>query len=120
VPQRRLRRLYPEHPLHLALAPPDLPGAPEELFVRPDRPCWYGVADRGRLQDLLRAYRITITRAAMDGLPVVLALQAPEDALEAESWLLDLRPDWTMRYGLELLDAFEAEGMIPRLAELAA
>jgi hypothetical protein len=117
---RPLRRLFPEHSLHLALAAPDLPGAPEELFAEPSGGHWFGVADRGRVEDLLMAHRLPITRAVMDGLPVVLALQSHEDALRAEEWLTMLRPEWTMRYSLELLDAFEAQGMIPRLAEFAA
>ncbi|MEK0082153.1 hypothetical protein [Benzoatithermus flavus] len=117
---RLLRRLFPEHSLRLAIAPPGLPGAPEELFAATDHACWFGVADHGRLEELLRAYRIPISRAAMDGLPIVLALQSHEDALAAETWLLELRPDWEMRYSVELLDAFEALGMIPRLATLAA
>lgn len=117
---RLLRRLFPEHPLHLAIADPGLPGAPDELFARPERAHWFGVADDGRVESLLKAYRLPITRALMEGLPIVLALQTPEDALAAEEWLLGLRPGWSMRYSVELLDTFEAHGLIPRLATLAA
>jgi hypothetical protein len=114
-----LRRLFPEHPLHLGLASPDLPGSPEELFAPQDRQHWLGVADRGRVQDLLRAHRIDIALAARRGFPIVLALQSSEDALEAEEWLAGVRPDWRVRHSVELLDELEAQGMIPVLAELA-
>jgi hypothetical protein len=30
-----------------------------------------------------------------------------------------VRPDWTMRHSLELLDELEARGLLPSLAELA-
>jgi hypothetical protein len=116
---RTLRRLYPEHPLHLGLAPPDRPGAPEELFADPDRAHWLGVANSGHVQDLLADYRIEMGCAVQRGIPVVLALQSHADALEAEAWLALLRPDWQLRYSLELVDAFEASGMIPGLAALA-
>ena len=116
--RERLRRLFPEHLLHLGAAPPDLPGAPEELYARPERH-WFGVADRGRGPDLLRAYRIEIVAAARRGIPIVLALQDHEDALHAEAWLAAVRPDWPLRRSLELLDAHEARGMIPGLAKLS-
>jgi hypothetical protein len=114
-----LRHLFPEHRLHLGLAPPNLPGSPEELFAASGQAHWFGIADRGRSEDLLRAHRLEIAFAARQGLPVILALQHPADAVRAEAWLKELRLDWTMRYSLELLDAFEAEGLIPSLAELA-
>ena len=114
-----LRHLFPEHRLHLGLAPPDRPGSPAELFAASGQAHWFGIADRGRSEDLLRAHRLEIAFAARQGLPVILALQHPADAVRAEAWLKELRPDWTMRHSLELLDAFEAEGLIPSLAELA-
>jgi len=114
-----LRHLFPEHRLHLGLAPPDLPGSPAQLFAASGQAHWFGIADRGRSEDLLRAHRLAIAFAARQGLPVILALQHPADAVRAEAWLKELRPDWTMRHSLELLDAFEAEGLIPSLAELA-
>ncbi len=80
-----LRRLFPEHRLHLGTAPLDLPGSPEKLFVEPDRPCWFGVADRGRGPALLREHRIGIAFAAGRGFPIVLALQDHADALRAEA-----------------------------------
>jgi len=49
----------------------------------------------------------------------VLALQRHGDALAAEAWLAQLRPDWRLRYSVELLDEFEARGMIPGLLEPA-
>jgi hypothetical protein len=113
-----LRHLFPEHRLHLGLAPPGLPGSPEELFAAADQAHWLGVADRGRGEDLLRAHRIELAFAARHGIPIILALQHPADAVRAEAWLGELRSDWTMRHSLELLDAFEAEGLIPSLAEL--
>lgn len=106
---------FPEHLLHLAIAPPGLPGAPEELHARPERH-WFGVADRGRGPDLLRAYRIEIVAAARQGVPIVLALQDHADALHAGPWLAAVRPDWPLRCSLELLDAHEVMGMIPGLA----
>ena len=42
----------------------------------------------------------------------MLALQDHEDALGAEAWLADLRPDWPLRHSVELLDAHEARGML--------
>jgi hypothetical protein len=114
-----LRHLFPEHRLHLGLAPPNLPGSPAELFAASGQAHWFGIADRGRSEDLLRAHRLEIAFAARQGLPVILALQHPADAVRAEAWLKELRPEWTMRHSLELLDAFEAEGLIPSLAELA-
>ena len=57
--------------------------------------------------------------AAWRGLPVILALQCPAEAVRAEAWLRELRLDWSLRHSLELLDAFEAEGLIPSLVELA-
>src|SRR5688572_21841998 len=119
MPRQRLRRLFPEHPFHLGTAPPDLPGSPEELFADPDRRHWFGVADRGRGPDLLRSHRIGIAFAARRGIPIVLALQDHEDALGAEAWLADLRPDWPLRHSVELLDAHEARGMLPGLAARA-
>jgi hypothetical protein len=114
-----LRHLFPEHRLHLGLAPPDLPGSPEELFGATDQAHWFGVADSGRGDDLLRAHRIEIAVAARRGIPIVLALQDPADAVRAEAWLREVRPDWTRRHSLELVDAFEAEGLIPSLVALA-
>jgi hypothetical protein len=114
-----LLHLFPEHRLHLGLAPPGLPGSPEELFAAPDRACWFGVADHGRGEALLSAHRVEIALAAWRGLPVILALQDPAEAVRAEAWLRELRPDWTMRRSLELLDALEAEGLLPGLAEPA-
>jgi hypothetical protein len=115
-----LRHLFPEHRLHLGLAPPDLPGAPEELFAAAAQAYWLGVADSGRGEALLRAHRIEIVAAARRGLPILLALQHPADAVEVAAWLRAVRPGWSMRYSLELVDAFEAEGLIPSLAALAA
>lgn len=112
-----LRRLFPEHLLHLGTAPADLPGAPEELHALPRRH-WFGIADRGRGPDLLRAYRIEIVAAARQGIPIILALQDHGDALHAQAWLAAVRPDWPLRHSLELLDAHEATGMIPGLARL--
>jgi hypothetical protein len=114
-----LRHLFPEHRLHLGLAPPDLPGSPEELFAAPDRACWFGVADSGRGEILLRAHRVEMALAAWRGLPVVLALQSLAEAVHAEAWLRELRSDWSPRHSLELLDALEAEGLLPSLAEPA-
>ena len=114
-----LRHLFPEHRLHLGLAPPDLPGSPEELFAAVDRAHWLGVADRGRSEDLLRAHRLEIAFAARQGIPVILALQHPADAVRAETWLREVRPDWTLRQSLELLDELEARGLLPSLTELA-
>jgi hypothetical protein len=114
-----LRRLFPEHRLHLALAPPGLPGSPEELFAAADQAHWFGIADSGRGEGLLRAHRLEIAFAARQGIPIILALQHPADAVLAEAWLGELRSDWTLRHSLELLDALEAEGLIPSLAELA-
>jgi hypothetical protein len=108
-----------QHRLHLGLAPPDLPGSPEELFAAADQAHWLGVADSSRGEDLLRAHRLEIAFAARRGTPIILALQHPADAVRAEAWLGELRPDWTMRHSLELLDAFEAEGLILSLAEQA-
>jgi hypothetical protein len=51
--------------------------------------------------------------------PIVLALQSHADALAAEVWLALLRPGWQLRYALELVDTFEAAGMIPGSAALA-
>lgn len=118
--RERLRCLFPEHLLHLGTAPPDLPGSPEELHARLDRQHWFGVADRGRGPALLRAYRIEIVAAARRGIPIVLALQDHGDALGAEAWLAAVRPDWRLRRSLELLDAHEAEGTMPGMAERAA
>jgi hypothetical protein len=114
-----LRHLFPEHRLHLGLAPPDRPGSPEELFGATDQAHWFGIADRGRSEELLRAHRLEIAFAARQGLPVILALQDLADAIRAEAWLREVRPDWTMRYSLELLDEFEARGLLPSLAEPA-
>jgi len=50
---------------------------------------------------------------------MLLALQHPADAVRATAWLRAVRPGWTMRYALELLDVLEAEGLIPSLAALA-
>ena len=113
--RRPLRRLLPEHPFHLGLAPPSRPGSPEELFAEPDRGHWFGLADAGRVGDLLREYRAEIVAAAMTGVPIVLALQTGEDALAAEEWLAGVRPDWTLRRSLELLDELEARGRFPVL-----
>jgi hypothetical protein len=96
-----------------------LPGSPAELFAAADQAHWFGVADSGRGEDLLRAHRLEIAAAACRGLPVILALQHPADAVRAEAWLRALRPDWRLRHSLELLDAFEADGLIPSLAALA-
>jgi hypothetical protein len=114
-----LRHLFPEHRLHLGLAPPDLSGSPEELFAAQDRACWFGVADRGRGEALLHAHRVEIGLAAWRGLPVVLALQDPAEAVRAEAWLRELRPGWSPRHSLELLDELEARGLLPSLAEPA-
>jgi hypothetical protein len=114
-----LRHLFPEHRLHLGLAPPDLPGSPEELLAAPDRACWFGVADSGRGEVLLRAHRVEIALAAWRGLPVILALQDPAEAVRAEAWLRELRPDWSLRHSLELLDELEARGLLASLTELA-
>jgi hypothetical protein len=114
-----LRHLFPEHRLHLGLAPPDLPGSPEELFAVPGKPPWFGVADRGRGEGLLHAYRLAIALAARRGVPVVLALQCPVDAVRAEVWLREVRPDWSLRHSLELLDALEAQGLLPSLTARA-
>jgi hypothetical protein len=116
---RPLRHLFPEHRLHLALAPPDLLGSPEELFVAPDRPCCFGVADRGRGKALLEGHRVEIASAAWRGIPIILALQSPAEAVRAEAWLRALRPDWSLRHSLELRDEFEARGLLPSLAEQA-
>ena len=113
-----LRHLFPEHRLHLGLAPPDLPGSPEELFAAADQARWFGIADGGRGEALLRAHRLEIAFAARRGIPIILALQHPADAVRAAAWLGELRSDWTLRHSLELLDAFEAEGLIPSLAGL--
>lgn len=114
--RRSLRRLLPEHPFHLGLAPPGRPGSPEELFAEPDGGHhWFGVADAGRVGCLLREYRAEIVTAAMAGVPIVLALQTAEDALEAEEWLAAVRPDWTLRRSVELLDELEARGRFPVL-----
>jgi hypothetical protein len=56
--------------------------------------------------------------AAWRGLPVILALQCPAEALRAETWLRELRPDWSLRHSLELLDELEAQGLLPSLTEL--
>ena len=114
-----LRHLFPEHRLHLGLAPPDLPGSPEELFAAQDRACWFGVADRGRGKALLEGHRVEIASAAWRGIPIILALQSPAEAVRAEAWLRALRPDWSLRHSLELRDEFEARGLLPSLAEQA-
>jgi hypothetical protein len=114
-----LPHLFPEHRLYLGLAPPDLPGAPEELFAAVGQAYWFGIADSGRGEALLRAHRLEIVAAARRGMPIVLALQHPADAVRAAAWLQEVRPGWSMRYSLELVDAFEAEGLIPSLAALA-
>jgi Dodecin len=116
---RPLRHLFPEHRLHLALAPPDRPGSPEELYAAPDRPCCFGVVDRGRGEALLRRHWVEIASAAWRGLPVIVALQSPAEAVRAAAWLRALRPDWSLRHSLELRDALEARGLLPRLAERA-
>jgi hypothetical protein len=114
--RRILRRLFPEHRLHLGLAPPDRPGSPEELFADPEHGHWLGVADHGRVPDLLAAHRIEIACAVQRGVPIVLALQSHADAARAEDWLAELRPDWQLRYSVELVDELEARGLIPGLA----
>lgn len=114
-----LRRLFPEHHLHIGLAPPELLGSPEELFGTQDREHWFGIAERGRVQDLLKTYRINIAHAAQRGFPIIMAFQSFEDAVMAEEWLILLRPDWWLRHSLELLDEYEARGMIPTLAGVA-
>jgi hypothetical protein len=58
-------------------------------------------------------------RGRARGVPIVLALQSHADALAAEVWLALLRPGWQLRYALELVDTFEAAGMIPGSAALA-
>lgn len=118
--RRPLRRLLPEHPLHLALAAPSRTGAPEELFGDESINHWFGMADAGRVEGLLREYRVEIVTAAMRGVPVVLALQSIEDAMLAEEWLAAVRPDWTIRHSIELLDELETLGKIPALAAIPA
>jgi hypothetical protein len=116
---RPLRHLFPEHRLHLALAPPDRPGSPEELYAAPDRPCCFAVADRGRGEALLRRHWVEIASAAWRGWPVIVALQSPAEAVWAAAWLRALRPDWRLRRSLELRDTLEARGLLPRRAERA-
>jgi hypothetical protein len=116
---RPLRHLFPEHRLQLALAPPDRPGSPEELYAAPDRPCCFAVADRGRGEALLRGHRVEIALAARRGLPVILALQDPAEAVRAAAWLRALRPDWRLRHSPELRDELEARGLLPSRAERA-
>lgn len=118
--RRPLRHLLPEHPLHLALAAPSSTGSPEELFGEPVANHWFGIADAGRISGLLREYRIEIVTAAMRGVPIVLALQSVEDAILAVEWLAGVRPDWTLRHSVELLDELEALGRIPSLAAIPA
>ena len=56
----------------------------------------------------------------MRGVPVLLALQSCEDANLAERWLAELRPDWTMRHSVELLDELESRGRFPTLETTSA
>jgi hypothetical protein len=116
---RPLRHLFPEHRLQLALAPPDRPGSPEELYAAPDRPCCFAVADRGRGEALLRRHWVEIASAAWRGWPVIVALQSPAEAVRAAAWLWALRPDWRLRRSVELVDELETRGLLPRLAERA-
>ena len=118
--RRQLRHLLPEHPLHLALAAPDQPGSPEELFGAAEGNHWFGMADAGRVAGLLREYRVEIVTAAMRGVPIVLALQDTEDAVRAEEWLAGVRPDWTLRRSVELLDELEVLGWMPPVAAIDA
>lgn len=118
--RRPLRRLLPEHPLHLALAAPSRAGSPEEVFIDEATNHWFGMADAGRAEGLLREYRVDIVAAAMRGVPIVLALQSVEDAMLAEDWLAGVRLDWTIRRSVELLDELEALGKIPALAAIPA
>lgn len=117
--RRPLRLLLPEHLFHLGLAASGRPGSPEELFAEPSQH-WFGMADAGKAEGLLREYRVEIVTAVMRGVPVVLALQGGEDAMLAEAWLATIRPDWTVRHSLELLDELERLGRIPALARIVA
>ena len=47
-------------------------------------------------------------------------LQSVEDAILAVEWLAGVRPDWTLRHSVELLDELEALGRIPSLAAIPA
>jgi hypothetical protein len=95
------------------------PGSPEALFAAPDRPSCFAVTDRGREKPLLRGHWVEIASAAWRGLPVIVALQSPAEAVWAEAWLRELRLDWSVRHSRELRDALEARGLLPNLAERA-
>jgi hypothetical protein len=80
---------------------------------------WLEVANSGRGEALLRACQIEIAAAAWQGIPIILALQSPAEAVRAAAWLRALRPDWSLRHSLELRDALETRGLLPCRAERA-
>jgi hypothetical protein len=60
-----------------------LPGSPTELFTFAAQAPWLGVANSGRGEALLRACQIEIAAAAWQGIPIILALQSPAEAVRA-------------------------------------